>query len=312
MTSKATTPQALYQRAAQDAAHTVIRQYSTSFGVATAMLTEPVRTHVRNIYALVRVADEIVDGSFDPAPIPHLTAALDALEAEVAQAMDRGFSTNLIVHAFAHTAVTCGITDAEIVPFFASMRRDLGDPYYTAEELSTYIYGSAEVIGMMCLRAFAQAPDVAPTQRSTLVADNIDAARALGAAFQKINFLRDLAADQGELGRYYFPDVAAKGLTEPVKNEILADIEHDLDVARQGIARLPSSSRGAVKAAYLLFTSLTRKLRRASCEELRTRRLRLTTPHKAVVLARSALPTTPRPRIQHSAGWTDSKALTHP
>lgn len=210
MTSKATTPQALYQRAAQDAAHTVIRQYSTSFGVATAMLTEPVRTHVRNIYALVRVADEIVDGSFDPAPIPHLTAALDALEAEVAQAMDRGFSTNLIVHAFAHTAVTCGITDAEIAPFFASMRRDLGDPYYTAEELSTYIYGSAEVIGMMCLRAFAQAPDVAPTQRSTLVADNIDAARALGAAFQKINFLRDLAADQGELGRYYFHDVAAK------------------------------------------------------------------------------------------------------
>lgn len=300
-------PQVVYNLAAQQAARTVIGTYSTSFGVATKFLAEPVRTHVRNIYALVRVADEIVDGSFDPAPTNLLLTALDDLEAEVHRAIACGYSTNLVVHAFARTAHTCGITEAEIAPFFASMRRDLGDAYYTPEELATYIYGSAEVIGVMCLRAFTQAPDVRPDDRSSLVTNNIDAARALGAAFQKINFLRDLAADQGELGRYYFPQIAEFGLTEHTKSEIIADIDNDLNIARQGIARLPKSSRGAVKAAYLLFATLTNKLRRASCSELRTTRLRLSTPHKVAVLAQAALPTTPRPHTPS----TSSKVSSH-
>ena len=156
----------LYDRTAQDAAAAVIAAYSTSFGLACRLLGPRVRPHVRNVYALVRVADEIVDG---PAAAAGLDAdterrVLDDLEAETLAAIERGFSANLVVHAFARTARECGIGEDLVRPFFASMRTDLTTADHDAASHDAYVYGSAEVVGLMCLQVFVNAGASAPRQ----------------------------------------------------------------------------------------------------------------------------------------------------
>src|SRR5690606_32868654 len=148
-----------YNEAAQDAAAAVIARYSTSFGLACRLLGPRARPHVRNIYGLVRVADEVVDG---PAVEAGLTTdqareALDRLEAETLQALDSGFSANRVVHAFATTARACGIRADLVRPFYASMRTDLSRTAHDAASLTQYVYGSAEVVGLMCLQVFVNA-----------------------------------------------------------------------------------------------------------------------------------------------------------
>ena len=183
----------LYDRVAEETASIVIRRYSTSFGLAARLLEPRVRQHIENIYALVRLADEIVDGEAASAGLSAVDAAriLNELERETEFAMDRGYSANLIVHAFGLAARETGFNRSLTAPFFDSMRADLSATEHDQESFDAYVYGSAEVVGLMCLCAFLQGTARTPEETAELEAG----ARALGAAFQKVNFLRDLSAD---------------------------------------------------------------------------------------------------------------------
>jgi phytoene synthase len=272
----------LYDRTAQDAAAAVISAYSTSFALACRMLGPRVRPHVRNVYALVRVADEIVDG---PAAAAGLDPdaerrVLDELEAETLAAIERGFSANLIVHAFARTARECGIGEDLIGPFFASMRTDITTADHDGASHDAYVYGSAEVVGLMCLQAFVNAGAPAPRQAPP---DLVEGARRLGAAFQDVNFLRDLDHDVGELGRDY--------LGASSRSEVLARIDADLACAAAVIPRLPADCRRAVTAAHDLFAELAGRLRH---DERQTSRVRVPNPLKAVLAARAWMGFSPR------------------
>ncbi|KAA9110276.1 phytoene/squalene synthase family protein [Microbacterium rhizomatis] len=277
---------ALYDKTARDAAAAVIASYSTSFGMASRLLGPRVRPHVRNVYALVRVADEIVDG---PAAAAGLSPeaerfVLDELEAETLTAVDRGFSANLIVHAFAATARECGIGADLIRPFFASMRTDLTTHTHDAASHDEYVYGSAEVVGLMCLQAFVNAG----RQHPVVPADDlIDGARRLGAAFQDVNFLRDHADDSEGLGRDYL----GLGTAGQTRASVLDRIDGDLAAASAVIPRLPADCRRAVAVAHDLFAELATRLRRQGDSGTR---VRVPDPVKAVLAARAVLGLSPR------------------
>ncbi|MFB9072345.1 phytoene/squalene synthase family protein [Citricoccus parietis] len=269
-----------YDRVAQASAAEVISGYSTSFGWASRLLAEPVRSDVRSIYALVRVADEIVDDP-DPVLTPALRASqLDGLEAETIKALECARSTNLVVHAFASVARRCGIGTELVQPFFASMRADLSQSSHDSQSLSEYVYGSAEVVGLMCLKVFT-AGDPGSFERLA------PAARSLGAAFQKVNFLRDLADDHDLLGRTYFPGLDPATFSDTHRDALLDDIDADLAVAATAIPHLPSSSRRAVQAAHGLFAALSRRLRQTPAAQIRQARVRVPDPEKALILFRA-------------------------
>lgn len=275
--ARTSTATPLYDRVATASAAVVIREYSTSFGWAARLLGEPVRTGVRSIYALVRIADEIVDNP-DPMPRAHRAHLLTVLEEETHQALRTGYSTNLVVHAFALVARSSGIGAELVDPFFASMRADLTRSEHDADSLAEYVYGSAEVVGLMCLRVFL-AGRAEPTY-----AELSDGARRLGAAFQKVNFLRDLAADHDELGRTYFPGLDLGSFSDAHRDVLLDDIDADLAAAAAVIPRLPTSSRRAVRAAHGLFAELSRRLRATPAAEIKLRRVSVPAPAKVRVL----------------------------
>ncbi|GAB3604785.1 squalene/phytoene synthase family protein [Conyzicola nivalis] len=268
----------LYDRVAEETASVVIRRYSTSFGMAARLLGPGVRQHVENIYALVRVADEIVDGAAVESGLDRAGAArqLNELERETDAAMAEGFSSNLVVHAFALTARETGFGTEYTAPFFESMRTDLTATEHDAESFDRYVYGSAEVVGLMCLRAFLLGQSLSDEQNERFVRG----ARALGAAFQKVNFLRDLAADFETLGRSYFPGVSVDSFTEEDKIRLLDDIDNDLRLSASIIPELPASSRKAVALAQGLFAELSVRLRATPAERLRTTRIRVPNPVK--------------------------------
>jgi phytoene/squalene synthetase len=284
----------LYSKVAHDSAAVVISQYSTSFGLATRLLPSHIQGQIKDIYALVRVADEIVDGSAaaNGATKVQIRKQLDELEGETYAAMKIGFSTNLVVHAFAQTACEVGIDRSIVEPFFHSMRMDITKAKHTPKTFKEYVYGSAEVVGLMCLRAFiaGRESEYSATQKSDLVAG----ALALGAAFQKINFLRDLAADFKELGRSYFPGVAVGSFTEEQKRFLVDDIAADLIVAAASIRLLPKDVRPAVSAAQFLFQDLTAKIAATPASVLVAARIRVSDPRKLWLVAKSVLGVLPK------------------
>jgi phytoene/squalene synthetase len=243
---------------------------------------------------LVRVADEIVDGAAAGALGPNSRieagSQLNNLEQETYKAMNLGFSTNLVVHAFASTAIQTGITRKIVEPFFYSMRLDLQKTKYDQKAFDVYVYGSAEVIGLMCLQAFIQEKNFAPSELETLR----KGAQALGAAFQKVNFLRDLAADFEQLGRSYFPDVNVKTFNEETKKRLVQDINNDLAHSAKTIPLLPKSSRRAVVAAQLLFTALNKKIAKTPAEQLIRARIRVSDVHKLFILFKAMIGVTPK------------------
>ncbi|CAB4552204.1 unannotated protein [freshwater metagenome] len=275
----------LYDRVAQASATLVIREYSTSFSMATRLLGPNVRQDVENVYGLVRVADEIVDGVASDAGLApaEVRVQLDALEADTEQAMLSGYSTNLIVHAFALTARRCDISTDLTRPFFASMRADVTESTHDAQSFTDYVYGSAEVIGLMCLQAFVRELSVTPDAH----AEFVRGARALGAAFQKVNFLRDLSADFDHLGRSYFPGVNLEKLTDEDKLGLVRDIDDDLELARSIVPNLPRSSRRAVALALSLFAQLNRQIERTPARVLRTKRISVSAPTKVWLALRA-------------------------
>lgn len=280
-------PLPLYTRTAAAAAGQVIGRYSTSFSWACRTLPRECRRDISSIYALVRVADEVVDGTASAAGLATgpVRAALDELETEVERGLTSGFSTNLVVHAFADVARRHGFGRELTAPFFASMRADLDVSEHDPESLETYIYGSAEVIGLMCLEVFMDLPGTraeTPEQREMLRAS----ARRLGSAFQKVNFLRDLGADHDQLGRTYFPDMDPTALGEAEKNELLADLHADLAAAVPGILALDRRARRAVLLAHGLFHELARRIAAVPAATLTQQRISVPTAVKTRIAAR--------------------------
>jgi phytoene/squalene synthetase len=284
----------LYTLAAERSSNAVIASYSTSFGVATKLLAPEIRQHVRNIYALVRVADEIVDGAAAEARIGggnvEPSVALDQLEAEIYKTLRSKFSTNLVVHAFANTANETGFARGIIEPFFASMRMDLWPRKHSPESFNKYVYGSAEVVGLMCLHAFIKESDFSSEDYKQIV----KSARALGAAFQKVNFLRDLSADFEKLGRSYFPDVNPASFNEEQKASLLADIRADLSTSSQALKFLPSSSRKAVSAAQMLFTELANRIEKTPAEQLLRARISVPNSTKLFIVIKALIGVVPK------------------
>ncbi|MCQ1999557.1 phytoene/squalene synthase family protein [Arthrobacter zhaoxinii] len=278
---------ALYNTVARQTAAVLIRSYSTSFGLASRLLAARTRGQIETIYALVRLADEIVDGVAAEALVAHAEVGvlLDELEADTERALRTGYSVNLVVHAFAVTARETGIGPDLTRPFFASMRADLEQTAHTEASFNEYVYGSAEVIGLMCLECFLHGVPLPDDQAKALR----EGAQRLGAAFQKVNFLRDLAQDFETLGRSYFPGVTVEAFTETDKHRILDGIDADLLVSGAAVAQLPANCRAAVALAQDLFSELARRLRTTPAEQLRTTRVRVPNPVKARIAARAVL-----------------------
>jgi phytoene synthase len=270
-----------YDRVADATAARVIDAYSSSFGLASRLLASDVRRHVRNVYALVRIADEVVDSPRPGSTPADQATILETLRRETLTALGTGQSSNLVVHAFARTAAQVGIEADLVEPFFASMRTDLERVEHDDDSFATYVFGSAEVVGLMCLRAFL-VDERDPHRRYDVLAPG---AQRLGAAFQKVNFLRDLAEDHDLLGRSYFPGIDPRRLTDAERDVLLDDIDADLAAAARTVPHLPASSRLAVCAAHDLFAELSTRLRRTPAGELRVRRVRVPQPVKARVVA---------------------------
>lgn len=274
-----------YDRTAYRIAHVVLAAYSTSFGIGTRLLGRSARAHIEAVYALVRIADEIVDtrGGTDAG------AMLAELREQTARAMDHGWSSNPVVHAFALTAARVGITAAEVDPFFDSMAMDLTVTTHDRASYERYVYGSAEVVGLMCVRVFLNAERPAGAPLVEPDAETTAGARALGAAFQKINFLRDLAADHRDLGRSYFPGLTPESLDADALDEVVTEIAADLTVARAALPRLPGRARSAVAATLALYERLLAVLADTPAEEIIERRVRISDPHKVVIAAQGIL-----------------------
>ncbi|WP_374197374.1 phytoene/squalene synthase family protein [Corynebacterium glutamicum] len=253
---------------------TVIAHYSSSFTLASKLLSPKIRRDIEALYGMVRVADEVVDGAAAAAGCaPDAVAEiLDNYERQVLLSLSVPFHTDPVIHAFGNTARKCGFEQAHIVAFFDSMRRDLSQTSYDPTQLDEYIYGSAEVIGLMCLKIFLQDSTASPQDRATME----HGARRLGAAFQKVNFLRDLAEDREDLGRSYLPV-----FTEEMRDEIVTDIREDLDAARLSIPLLPFGARTGVRAATDLYGCLVDNLESASLEDLKNGRIRVPSMKKA-------------------------------
>ncbi|RGE20403.1 squalene/phytoene synthase family protein [Leucobacter sp. wl10] len=291
-------PLARYTRASEIAAGEIIEVYSTSFGTATRLLGARHRTHVRNIYALVRVADELVDGATAEAGMTpdEQRLTLDRFEEEIERAVRSGYSSNPIVHAFARTAGAAGIDGELTRPFFSSMRTDLGatdaagpssstDPQlrFGGAEHASYVYGSAEVVGLMCLRVFIRDESPSAEERRALE----HGARRLGAAFQNVNFLRDLADDTERLGRSYLSERGR--IDDETKDGWVSEIRAQLSDARAALPLLPKDARIAVGAALRLFSRLADRIARTPADDLYRRRVRVPTAEKSWLIARALL-----------------------
>lgn len=282
-----------FTRTAAIASSQVISQYSTSFGLATRLLGTRHRQHVRNIYAMVRVADEIVDGVAAEAglTVDEQAAALDRYVSEVHRALAIGYSSDLIIHSFARTSRESGIDEALTQPFFDSMRADLGSDdvpsdavaplVYDDEAHARYVHGSAEVVGLMCLRVFVREATLSPAERRTLE----HGARQLGAAFQNINFLRDLADDTDRLGRSYLS--ATHRLDDAARDAWVQTVRAQLADAALTIPLLPADARAAVRSALALFAALTDRVSQTPAAELYRTRVRVPARVKAGLAGRS-------------------------
>lgn len=255
----------------------VTKKYSTSFSMGIRLLHPSIRQDVYNVYGFVRIADEIVD-SFLAYPQEEL---LDSFEEDLWAALDKGISTNPIIHAFQLTVRKNHIPHSLIQAFLNSMRMDLTKRVYTdAQQIEEYIHGSADVVGLMCLKIFVKGDD-AEYERLK------DSAVRLGSAFQKVNFLRDLKEDFEELDRIYFPSMAGKGFNDLVKNEIITEIKKDFKSAMRGIRELPIEARFGVYLASQYYMRLLYKLVLTPADVIRTRRVRVSGPGKLMVLVRS-------------------------
>jgi len=267
----------LYTKTSYQLARTLTLNYSTSFGQSSKLFSKDIRHHIYAIYGLVRVADEIVDTYKGK----NATKLLKDLEFETTQALKTGFSPNPLVHAFATTAKRFDIKSDLIHPFFKSMHMDLESRDYKQKDYENYIYGSAEVIGLMCLKVFCNNPSLYKRLSS--------GAQALGSAYQKVNFLRDIKSDYEERKRVYFPEVTFETFDERQKEKIIVDIKKDFKKAKASITKLPNTSQKAVELSFAYYHELLKKLEKASADSIKQGRLRVSTPKKMQLLIKTRL-----------------------
>lgn len=267
----------LFDTVSRSCAKVVTQSYSTSFASATKMLAPIIRQDIYNIYGFVRFADEIVD-SFHDYDKPVL---FERFEQDLEYALKDKISLNPILNAFQETVHKFDIDRAHIDAFMKSMRLDLTkSDYLTDAEYKEYIYGSADVVGLMCLTVFVQGDKA---QYEALK----ESAMSLGSAFQKVNFLRDLKADFEGLSRTYFPNTNLTELDEASKDRIIQDIENDFAKGLAGINKLPIEAKFGVYTAFRYYRKLLKKLKQVPSAEIKNTRIRVPDYVKASLLARS-------------------------
>ena len=269
----------LFDQISEDCSRLVTKTYSTSFSMATKMLHPSIRNHIYNIYGFVRFADEIVD-SFHNYPKQLL---LDRFEEDLYLSLDQKISLNPILNSFQETVNAYEIDIELIRAFMRSMRWDLDKKNYdTQEDYQSYIYGSADVVGLMCLKVFVKGNEKEYNELKP-------AAMALGSAFQKVNFLRDLKDDYQELNRTYFPSVNFNHFDEASKSSIIEEIESDFEHALSGIFKLPVEAQFGVYTAYKYYSKLLKKLKKTPSINIQNTRIRVPNYQKMSVFAGSYL-----------------------
>jgi len=268
---------ALFDKVSYQCSQIVTESYSTSFTLATKMLATSIRSDIYNIYGFVRFADEIVD-TFDQYDKEKL---FNQFETSLKDALEQRISLNPILNSFQHTYHKYEIPYELVASFMKSMRMDLYKTVYrTDEEYKEYIYGSADVVGLMCLKVFVKG-DI--EKYNSLK----ETAMALGSAFQKVNFLRDLKSDFEDLNRSYFPNTDLAMLDEASKTRIVNEIKADFQLAYTGILQLPNEAKFGVYTAYKYYYKLLKKLQRTPSLEIRKVRIRVPNYEKFGVLAKS-------------------------
>ncbi len=264
----------LYQNSCVECSELITKRYSTSFSLGIRVFDKEFRNHIYSIYGFVRFADEIVD-TFHQYDKKEL---LDDFRKETFKAIVQKISLNPILQSFQHVVNEFHIDHQLITDFLDSMEMDLHKSTYESEALyNKYIYGSAEVVGLMCLQVFTKGDNDFYTKLAPY-------ARSLGAAFQKINFLRDMNSDLEERGRVYFPGIDLTKFDEYTKQEILKDIQKDFDNALEGIRLLPNGARRGVYLAYVYYLNLYKNIRKASIEKILAERIRVSDRRKAYLL----------------------------
>ena len=255
----------------------VTKSYSTSFSLAVKMLAPSIREDIYNIYGFVRFADEIVD-SFHGYQKEQL---IQDFETDYYKALESDISLNPILNAFQITVKKNNISDDLVQAFLKSMKMDLvKSEYNTKAEYDDYIYGSANVVGLMCLKVFVQGNQ----EKYDALKDE---AMRLGSAFQKVNFLRDLKDDNLVLNRNYFPGVDLRSFDDEAKKAIIAEIDEDFKAVREGIKKLPLEAKFGVFTAYVYYKKLLNKLERTPSHKIGTSRIRVSNYSKAGLLAQS-------------------------
>jgi phytoene synthase len=268
----------LFHEVSEHCSRTTTERYSTSFSSAIRLLHTDLRQPVYNIYGFVRFADEIVDTFHD-----HDKERLLAnFKKETYDAIRDGISLNPILHSFQLTVNKYKIDLALIEAFFKSMEMDLDKSVYNQDGYNEYIYGSAEVVGLMCLYIFLDGDTEAYKKFRPF-------AQSLGAAFQKVNFLRDVKADYNQLNRTYFPGLDFSSFTDRQKREIEDDIQRDFDHAYQGIIRLPAKAKFGVYVAYKYYLSLFRRIKQLQPARIMNERVRIPNYGKLMILLRAGV-----------------------
>lgn len=269
----------LFDTVSFECSRSVTRAYSTSFSSAVRMLSSSIRQDIYNIYGFVRLADEIVDTFHDY----NKEQLFAELEQGLDKALEQKISLNPVLNAFQHTVHNYGIPKSMINSFMKSMKQDLvKKDYKSFQEYNEYIYGSADVVGLMCLKVF--------TGNDTEKYEALkEPAMRLGSAFQKINFLRDLKADMEDLDRSYFPSLNLNEMDDDIKREIIEEIEGDLAAGYSGIVALPVEAKFGVYTAYVYYTMLLKKLKNTPPMEIKTRRIRVPDYQKVGLLAKCYL-----------------------
>ncbi|MEM6517468.1 MAG: phytoene/squalene synthase family protein [Bacteroidota bacterium] len=267
----------IFDTVSQKCSKTVTNSYSTSFSMATKMLSDSIRQDIYNIYGFVRFADEIVDTFHDY----DKEFLFDHFTKDLEMALEHKISLNPILNSFQETYHKYNIEKHLVDAFMKSMRTDLHkSTYLTDEEYKQYIYGSADVVGLMCLKVFVKG-------NQEKYDDLKDSAMSLGSAFQKVNFLRDLKADYEDLSRTYFPNTDLSHLDEASKQDIINDIENDFAKGLEGIKRLPMEAKFGVFMAYRYYSQLLKKLKKTPALEIKSTRIRVPNYKKVELLTRS-------------------------
>lgn len=267
---------AIFDRISFDCSRNVTRAYSTSFSSAVRMLAPSIRQDIYNIYGFVRFADEIVDSFHDY----DKEQLFRMFESDLSNALRDTISLNPVLNAFQHTALKYSIDSTLTDAFMKSMKQDLVKKDYASfEEYNEYIYGSADVVGLMCLKVFT-ANDINRYEELKPFA------MRLGSAFQKINFLRDLKADTEDLERNYFPMLNLTEMNDATKAHIIEEIEADLAEGYKGIVQLPAEAKFGVYTAYVYYKKLLRKLKNTPPMQIRATRIRVPDYEKIGLLAK--------------------------